>query len=74
MCGFCGVALPNGSSRPLDRELIERMNATIAHRGPDGDGIYLQQGIGLGHRRLSIVDPRHGAQPMSVLDGAVQMV
>ena len=74
MCGFCGVALPNGSSRPLDRELIERMNATIAHRGPDGDGIYLQQGIGLGHRRLSIVDPRHGAQPMSVLNGAVQMV
>ena len=52
MCGFRGVALPNGSSRPLDRELIERMNATIAHRGPDGDGIYLQQGIGLGHRAI----------------------
>jgi asparagine synthase (glutamine-hydrolysing) len=74
MCGFCGVALPDGSSRPLDRGLIERMNATITHRGPDGDGIYLQHGIGLGHRRLSIVDPAHGAQPMSVRNGEVQMV
>jgi asparagine synthase (glutamine-hydrolysing) len=74
MCGFCGVALPDGSSRRLDRSLIERMNATIAHRGPDGDGIFLQPGIGLGHRRLSIVDPTHGAQPMSVRNGEVQMV
>ena len=74
MCGFCGVALPNGSSRRLDRDLIERMNRTIAHRGPDGDGIYLQPGIGLGHRRLSIVDPKLGAQPMSVRNDEVQMV
>jgi asparagine synthase (glutamine-hydrolysing) len=74
MCGFCGVALPPGSNRPLDRHLIERMNRTIAHRGPDGDGIYLQPGIGLGHRRLSIVDPKLGAQPMSVRNGEVQMV
>jgi asparagine synthase (glutamine-hydrolysing) len=74
MCGFCGVALPAGSSRPLDRKLIERMNRTIAHRGPDGDGVYVQPGIGLGHRRLSIVDPKLGAQPMSVQNGEVQMV
>jgi asparagine synthase (glutamine-hydrolysing) len=74
MCGFCGVALPAGSSRPLDRDLIERMNRTIAHRGPDGDGIYLQPGIGLGHRRLSIVDPKLGAQPMAVRNGEVQIV
>jgi len=74
MCGFCGIALPNGSTRRLDRDLIERMNRTIAHRGPDGDGIYLEPGIGLGHRRLSIVDPRLGAQPMSVRNGEVQMV
>ena len=74
MCGFCGVALPAGSSRPLDRNLIERMNRTIAHRGPDGDGVYVQPGIGLGHRRLSIVDPKLGAQPMSVRNGEVQMV
>jgi asparagine synthase (glutamine-hydrolysing) len=74
MCGFCGVAIPRSSSRRLDRELIERMNATIAHRGPDGDGIFIQDGIGLGHRRLAIVDPALGAQPMSVQNGAVQMI
>ena len=74
MCGFCGVALPDDSRRRLDRDLIELMNRTIAHRGPDGDGIYLERGIGLGHRRLSIVDPKLGAQPMAVQDGQVQMV
>ena len=74
MCGFCGVALPTGSNRRLDRDLVERMNSTIAHRGPDGEGIFLQDGIGLGHRRLSIVDVAHGAQPMSLRNGEVQMV
>jgi asparagine synthase (glutamine-hydrolysing) len=74
MCGFCGVALPDGSTRRLDRGLIERMNNAIAHRGPDGDGIFLGDRIGLGHRRLSIVDVAHGAQPMSVRSGEVQLV
>lgn len=74
MCGICGVAFPAGSNRRLDRALIERMNSTIAHRGPDGEGIFVQDGIGLGHRRLSIVDVALGAQPMSVRDGAVQMI
>src|SRR5262245_40801159 len=74
MCGFCGVAVPKSSNRQLPRDLIERMNATIVHRGPDADGIFLQNGIGLGHRRLSIVDVARGAQPMSVRNGEVQMV
>jgi len=74
MCGFCGAAVPRSSSRRLDRDLIERMNRTIIHRGPDADGIFMQDGIGLGHRRLSIVDVARGAQPMSVRNGEVQMV
>lgn len=74
MCGICGVALPPGSSRPLDRPLLDRMLSTIVHRGPDGDGVFLDGGIGLGHRRLAIVDPAHGAQPMSICGGAVQIV
>jgi asparagine synthase (glutamine-hydrolysing) len=74
MCGICGVAFPAGSSRRLDRALIQRMNDTIAHRGPDGDGIFVQDGIGLGHRRLSIVDPALGAQPMCIRDGEVQII
>lgn len=74
MCGICGIALPRGSSRRLDRPLLERMMDAIAHRGPDGSGAFLQDGIGLGHRRLSIVDVAHGAQPMSVRNGDVQLV
>ena len=74
MCGICGVAAPRGSSRVVDRALIERMMATIVHRGPDGSGVYLQDGIGLGHQRLSIVDVAHGAQPMSTCGGAIQIV
>src|SRR3989337_1815333 len=74
MCGFCGIAIPRGSTRRLDRDLVERMNNTLARGGPDGDGIFLQDGIGLGHRRLSIIDPALGAQPMSVRNGEVVMV
>ncbi|NUQ11011.1 MAG: asparagine synthase (glutamine-hydrolyzing) [Gemmatimonadaceae bacterium] len=74
MCGLCGIALPRGSTRRLDRGLLESMMGTIVHRGPDGSGLYLDNGIGLGHRRLSIVDPALGAQPMAVADGAVQIV
>ena len=74
MCGICGVAFPASSNRRLDRALVERMNDTIAHRGPDGDGIFVQDGIGLGHRRLSIVDPALGAQPMCIRNGEVQII
>ena len=65
MCGICGIAVPRGSSRRLDEALVERMRDVLAHRGPDGAGLFLEEGIGLGHRRLSIVDVAHGAQPMA---------
>jgi asparagine synthase (glutamine-hydrolysing) len=74
MCGICGVALPRGSSRRLDAPLVERMRDVLAHRGPDGAGLFLEDGIGLGHRRLSIVDVAHGAQPMAGAAGALQIV
>lgn len=73
MCGICGIALPRGSKRRLDRALVESMMDAIRHRGPDGAGLYLRDGIGLGHRRLSIVDVAHGAQPMSVRNGEVHI-
>ena len=48
------------------------MTDSLSHRGPDGRGVYVGEGIGLGHRRLSIIDPTPaGDQPMSVLDGRV---
>jgi asparagine synthase (glutamine-hydrolysing) len=50
------------------------MTAAIAHRGPDGDGFHIEPGIGLGHRRLSIIDVAGGAQPMTNEDGSVIIV
>jgi asparagine synthase (glutamine-hydrolysing) len=63
MCGICGILTRNLSLVP-DRGLLERMRDLIAHRGPDGTGLYLGPGVGLGHRRLSIVDLAQGQQPM----------
>jgi asparagine synthase (glutamine-hydrolysing) len=74
MCGICGIALPASSRRRLDMELLERMRDTIAHRGPDGVGAFLEGGVALGHRRLSIVDLAHGHQPMASDDEVLQVV
>ncbi len=75
MCGICGFAnLSAGLGAGASRELLARMNARIAHRGPDGEGFYLQDGVGLGHRRLSIIDIAGGAQPLSNEDGTITVV
>ena len=47
MCGICGIYNLDGA--PIDRSLLVRMNDTMIHRGPDGSGIYIDRGIGLGH-------------------------
>jgi asparagine synthase (glutamine-hydrolysing) len=71
---MCGIA---GFSGGFDEALLQRMNAAIAHRGPDDSGILMipEKGIGLAHRRLSIIDlsPR-GRQPMSDVTGNVSIV
>lgn len=69
MCGIAGFV--NAGDRPADRTVIERMTATIAHRGPDGDGFHLDGPVALGHRRLAIIDIVGGAQPMANEDGSV---
>ena len=74
MCGICGVALSSRSGAEVERSTIERMRDVITHRGPDGAGMFVQGRIGLGHRRLSIVDPEAGQQPMATDDGAIQIV
>jgi asparagine synthase (glutamine-hydrolysing) len=61
LCGIAGLLhLGDGS---IDRDLLETMTDTLAHRGPDGRGTWYGDGVGLGHRRLAIVDPEGGAQP-----------
>ena len=67
MCGICGILMRDSGLAP-DRGLIERMRDLIAHRGPDGAGLHLGPGVGLGHRRLSIVDVALGQQPMYSAD------
>lgn len=64
MCGICGQFNYN-NCLPVERETILRMTAAIAHRGPDDEGYYIENFIGLGFRRLSIIDISGGRQPMS---------
>jgi asparagine synthase (glutamine-hydrolysing) len=72
MNGMCGITgFVNGAGRPADRQVAAVMTATLAHRGPDGDGIYCDGPVALGHRRLSIIDLAGGAQPLSNEDGSI---
>jgi len=72
MCGICGIF--DRSGRPVDRGALERMTAALTHRGPDGEGYFLAREIGLGHRRLSIIDVEGGTQPIGNEDGTLQVV
>jgi asparagine synthase (glutamine-hydrolysing) len=74
MCGISGM-LSFDPARPVPREILERMNAVLVHRGPDDAGIYCEGSIGLAHRRLSIIDlSPAGHQPMANEDGTVWIV
>ena len=70
MCGICGIFEPE-NKQVISRNLVQRMNETLRHRGPDDEGIFVQPGIGLGHRRLSIIDVAGGRQPISNEDGSL---
>ena len=65
MCGINGIILSQGSGRQVDERRLIAMRDILEHRGPDDGGIFVDGCVGLGHRRLSIVDVAHGAQPMS---------
>lgn len=73
MCGICGVFFSD-SSRQADRYALSRMSQSIAHRGPDDEGIFIEANIGLAMRRLSIVDVESGHQPLSNETGGVWIV
>ncbi len=68
MCGIAGIL--NFDGAPVDAAVLKRMTDAIAHRGPDGEGFYAGEGVGLGHRRLAIIDLSDAAaQPMSDSEG-----
>ena len=74
MCGINGIAFSSKSNRRPDRRALEAMRDVQFHRGPDDGGIFTDERVGLGHRRLSIVDVSHGAQPMFNEDDSLAIV
>ena len=73
MCGFVGI-FDLKAADAVDESLLRRMNAAQTHRGPDGHGVHLESGLGLGHRRLSIIDVAAGIQPFYSEDRSVVLV
>ena len=73
MCGICGVVYSD-PERSVDPEMLSRMTDTLIHRGPDGCGFYRKPGVGLGIRRLSIIDLETGDQPISNEDGTITVI
>ena len=69
MCGICGWLSLDGS--PVNRIVVEQMAARLAHRGPDDEGYYFNQTIGLGQKRLSIIDLEGGHQPLANEDSSI---
>ncbi|NLZ40538.1 MAG: amidotransferase 1, exosortase A system-associated, partial [Comamonadaceae bacterium] len=73
MCGITGIFDLRGQ-RPIDRGVLARMNDSQRHRGPDDGNLHVEPGLGLGHRRLSIIDIATGQQPLANEDGSVVVV
>ena len=63
MCGFVGIVNYKKDISNY-KEILINMNNTLSKRGPDEDGYYISQNVGLGHKRLIVIDPKGGKQPM----------
>ena len=73
MCGITGI-IDTCGDREIDRAVLQRMNDSQRHRGPDEGCLHIEPGVGLGHRRLSIIDIATGQQPLFNEDGSVVVV
>lgn len=73
MCGIAGIFHAE-TPKPVDPARVERMCDALVHRGPDGAGVWTDHGVGLGHRRLSIIDVAGSPQPMHSADGRAVIV
>src|SRR5450830_478255 len=72
MCGIVGRIEKSG--RETDPQILHRMADVLRHRGPDGEGYYRKNGVGLEHRRLSIIDLATGGQPLKNETGDIILV
>jgi len=73
MCGINGIAFSSRSGRKVSGAVLKAMRDVITHRGPDDEGIFIDGNVGLGHRRLSIVDVSRGHQPMTNEDASLHI-
>src|SRR3989304_4129058 len=73
MCGICGI-VNFDTTRPVPDNMLKQMNGIISHRGPDDEGFFLHQNVGLAMRRLSIIDLGSGHQPIFNEDGSIVIV
>src|SRR6478672_5213415 len=73
MCGICGL-LYSDANRRAEHAVLETMNQSIVHRGPDSAGLHLAGPLGLAMRRLAVIDLHSGDQPLSNEDGTVWIV
>jgi asparagine synthase (glutamine-hydrolysing) len=73
MCGICGI-VNSDPGQPVDKAILTGMNESMHHRGPDEQGFYLHGPLGLGHRRLSIIDLATGQQPLANEDESLWLV
>src|SRR5712691_1003013 len=73
MCGIAGI-VELDFQEPVEEGRLKRMRDALRHRGPDGEGLHIDGPVGLGHRRLAIVDVAGGHQPMTNEDGSAWIV
>ena len=73
MCGIFGI-FNTDTARPVDHDVLGRMGHVLAHRGPDGGGLHTDGAVGIGMRRLSIIDLKTGDQPLANEDGSIWVV
>jgi asparagine synthase (glutamine-hydrolysing) len=73
MCGICGIVNFDEKNR-VQKDGLMKMRDVMVHRGPDDEGLYLGNHVGLGFRRLSIIDLAGGHQPMSNEDGNIWII
>ncbi|CAB1276769.1 XrtA/PEP-CTERM system amidotransferase [Candidatus Nitrosacidococcus tergens] len=73
MCGIAGIFDLDGH-RPINPQILSKINNVLSHRGPDDDGVYIELGVGLAHRRLSIIDLSSGHQPLNNENSTVWVV
>src|SRR2546426_5724576 len=73
MCGIAGI-VKREPCEPVEEARLKRMRDVLRHRGPDGEGLFLDGPVGLAHRRLAIVDVAGGHQPMGNEDGSIWIV